>query len=157
MCMLHNHTLFSQTEQRFQMIINQQRWWSTQYMHHVNNYHVNNYISINYSSSSESSVSSSVSELPSSTVDPSSGFWIVQVCSLHTSVNFNPFVRHVQLGSLQQRRHLHAKSSKTTSGAGGVRIQWMTNWLSSSVVHPFLVGPGTDGWLWREHLQIAAW
>jgi len=39
------------------------------------------------------------------------------------SVHVSPLDRRVQLGIEHERTHLHASSSKTTSGAGAQRIQ----------------------------------
>jgi len=83
-----------------------------------------------------------------------SGYHSSVACTM--SVHLSPFDRHVQLGISHKRTHLHARSSKTTSGAGGKRIHRMSS-LPLSSVHPHSVGLGTTALACRLHFQIAAW
>ena len=82
-------------------------------------------------SQSQTSTCSSIasSGSPGSTLSSSFSccLWLFQDCNLHMSVHASPFAMHVHFGSLQERTRLQANNSKTASGAGDDRIQWMTS------------------------------
>lgn len=56
---------------------------------------------------------------------------LLQSCSLHVTVHFNPLARHWQLGSLQTEVHLQDKNSAMASGAGDPLIQQTISFPSS--------------------------
>ena len=83
--------------------------------------------------------------------------WLEQVCSLNISVHFRPLVRYVDYGSLHDLVHLQVSNCNTASGAGEPLIHSIASFPSSSVVHPLSLGSGTEGWVFRDRLNIAAW
>jgi len=72
----------------------------------------------------------------------------VQSQPVHISVQFNPLIKHIHLGSLQPFEHLQYSKSSKACGAGRPSIQSIVNCSLPSIIinfQPLPLGVGVSG------------